>query len=50
MHQAHFYVRGISAIFSRTGKLIYVVLEFIVIPGNVNSCFFRTDVTLSIIC
>ena len=49
LHKIHYmihYMRGISAIFSSTGKLIYVIFEFTVIPGNVNLYSFRTDVGL----
>ena len=38
VHQVHFYTKRVSAIFHLTSKFI-VIFEFIVISGNVNSCF-----------
>ena len=50
MHQVHFYMRSILAISSSTGIFIYVIFNYIAIPGNVDSClFFRADFTSSII-
>ena len=41
VHQVHFYMRGILAVFSSTGNSIYVFSELMVIPGNIDSCFLE---------
>ena len=36
VHQVYFYIKGVTSLFSSTGKLINYIYETIVIPGNVN--------------